>query len=70
MRRSEVAPPPGRAVLASYCPACGADLDDERAFVQEYWSADDQHFFCWCARCGVMCTVMVSEQVVSYEPEH
>lgn len=63
-------PRPGNDASACFCPACGAGLDDPRAFVQEYWSADDQHFFCWCARCGVMCTVTLREQVLSYEPEH
>jgi ribosomal protein S27AE len=58
------------ATRVQFCPSCGSDLTDERAFVQEYWSAADQNFFCWCPRCGVMCTVTLSERVISHEPEH
>ena len=49
---------------------CAADLAADRAFVQEFWSAADQNFLCWCPDCGTMCTVSLSDRVLSHEPEH
>jgi hypothetical protein len=56
-------------VGVSFCPVCGAGLD-EPAFVQEYWVADDRQFLCWCHGCGTMSTVVLAAHVVSHEPEH
>jgi hypothetical protein len=53
-----------------FCPACAADLTSPRAFVQEFWSAADQLFFCWCPDCGAACTVSLGDRVLSHEPEH
>jgi hypothetical protein len=53
-----------------FCPVCGSDLGAARAFVQEYWSGQDQHFLCWCPTCRSMSTVTVSDRVVLSEPEH
>jgi ribosomal protein S27AE len=58
------------ATRVRFCPGCGADLTDPRAYVQEFWSAADQNFLCWCPRCGVTCTVVLREHLVAYEPEH
>lgn len=58
--------PVGPSVVVGHCPGCGAEL----AFVQEFWAADDRHFLCWCAGCELMCTVVVSPQLVATEPEH
>jgi len=55
---------------ARFCAGCGEPLDTARAFVQEYWAADRQNFFCWCPACGQQCTVSYSERMISYEPEH
>ena len=46
------------------------DLRDQRAFVQEYWSAREQNFLCWCPRCYSQCTVTISDRVILSEPEH
>jgi hypothetical protein len=54
----------------TYCPGCGASLDDGAAFVQEFWAGDDRNFLCWCAGCGLICTVVISPRVTSHEPEH
>jgi hypothetical protein len=54
----------------AFCPVCAADLAAARAFVQEFWSAADQNFFCWCPDCGTTCTVSLSDRVISQEPEH
>lgn len=53
----------------TYCPGCGERLAD-RAFVQEFWTADDRRFLCWCPGCELMCTVVLSPQLVGTEPEH
>ena len=58
----------GRAV--AWCPVCGRDLRDERGFVQEYWSAEERNFLCWCPQCSSQCTVTVSDRVILSEPEH
>lgn len=58
----------GRTV--SWCPVCGRDLRDQRGFVQEYWSAREQNFLCWCPDCSSQCTVTVSDRVILSEPEH
>lgn len=53
-----------------WCPVCGRDLSDQRGFVQEYWTAQEQNFLCWCPRCSTQSTVIVSDRVVLTEPEH
>lgn len=54
----------------AWCPVCGRDLRDQRAFVQEYWSAQEQNFLCWCPRCSSQSTVTISDRVILSEPEH
>jgi len=54
----------------SFCPGCGARLDAPASFVQEFWAQDDRNFLCWCAGCGLMCTVVVSPRLMGHEPEH
>jgi hypothetical protein len=49
-----------------FCPGCGRPEPD---FVQEYWVADARHLVCWCAGCGLMCTVVLGS-MVGTEPEH
>ena len=49
-----------------FCPGCGRGDPD---FVQEYWVAADRHVVCWCAGCGLMCTVVLGA-LVGTEPEH
>jgi hypothetical protein len=61
-------PRPGAGV--THCPGCGASLDNGAAFVQEFWAGDDRNFLCWCPGCGLLCTVVISARLVSYEPEH
>jgi len=51
--------------VINYCPGCGVAPE----FVQEYWVADDRHVVLWCARCGLMCTVILGA-LVGTEPEH
>ena len=60
--------PPGPA--ARYCPGCGQPLGATRAFVQEYWSAYEQNFVCWCPGCRQQCTVSYGERLVGFEVEH
>jgi len=36
----------------------------------EFRAGHDRNFLCWCAGCGLMCTVVVSPRLVSHEPEH
>lgn len=50
----------------NHCPRCGT----EPGFVQEYWTGADRNFLCWCPRCELMCTVVLSPQLVGTEPEH
>jgi hypothetical protein len=37
---------------------------------REFWAGEELNFLCWCAGCGLMCTVVVSSRLVSHEPEH
>ena len=64
-----------------FCPGCGAGLHEGLApggdarhaaasLVQEFWVGADRHFLCWCAGCGMLCTVVLSARLVSHEPEH
>jgi hypothetical protein len=57
-------------VSVGFCPGCGARLTAGAAFVQEFWSGEDRNYLCWCADCGLMCTVVISSRLVSVEPEH
>jgi hypothetical protein len=52
--------------VVRFCPGCGRG---DPAFVQEYWVAADRHVVCWCAGCGLMCTVVLGA-LVGTEPEH
>jgi hypothetical protein len=61
-------PPAGAAV--THCPGCGAALTGPAAFVQEFWSAAERNFVCWCPGCGLMCTVMIADRLLGYEPAH
>lgn len=54
----------------THCPGCGACLDSPAAFVQEFWASADRNFLCWCPGCGLMCTVVISDRLLSHEPEH
>ena len=54
----------------TFCPGCGASLAGDAAFVQEFWAGEDRNFLCWCARCGLMCTVVIGARLVSHEPSH
>jgi hypothetical protein len=56
--------------MIGHCPGCGAGLGGSAAFVQEFWAGDDRNFLCWCPACHLMCTVVVSDRLVSHEPEH
>lgn len=51
-----------------FCPGCGAQLA-EASFLQEYWVAQDRHILCWCAACGLTCTVVLGA-LVGTEPKH
>lgn len=53
----------------AFCPGCGASLAGA-SFAQEYWVAADRHVVCWCAACGLMCTVVLTAALVGTEPEH
>jgi hypothetical protein len=53
-----------------FLPGCGACLRAGAAFVQEFWAGEDRNFLCWCAGCGLMCTVVISSRLVSDQPEH
>lgn len=53
-----------------YCPSCGASLESPQGFVHEYWVCDDRHFHTWCPACLFLCTVVLSRQITSHEPEH
>jgi hypothetical protein len=57
-------------MTVGFCPGCGADLSSGTGFVQEFWSGEDQNFLCWCAGCGLMCTVVISARLLSHEPGH
>lgn len=54
----------------NFCPGCGASLDAEASFVQEFWSGADRNFLCWCATCDLLSTVVLPAMIVSHEPEH
>jgi hypothetical protein len=54
----------------SFCPGCGASLDADASFVQEFWSGADRNFLCWCAACDLLSTVVLPAMIVSHEPEH
>jgi len=38
--------------------------------VQEFWADADRNFLCWCPGCGLMCTVVISDRLLSHEPAH
>jgi hypothetical protein len=63
-------PPADRPAGVTHCPGCGAALTAPAAFVQEFWSAADRNFLCWCPGCGLMCTVLIGDRLVSHEPGH
>ena len=54
--------------LIRFCPSCGARLE-AASFQQEYWVAEERHVVCWCAPCGLMCTIVLGA-LVGTEPEH
>lgn len=53
-----------------YCPSCGTSLERPAGFVHEYWVTEDRLFHCWCPECYFLCTVVLSSQIASHEPEH
>ena len=64
-------PPTLRAAPAvTHCPGCGAALAGPAAFVCEFWSAAERTFVCWCPGCGLMCTVVIGDRLLSHEPGH
>lgn len=54
----------------AYCPGCGVRLDSPAAFMQEFWADADRHFLCWYPGCGLMCTVVISDRLLSHKPGH
>ena len=63
-------PPADRPAGVTHCPGCGTALTGPAAFVQEFWSAAERNFVCWCPGCGLMCTVVIGDRLLSHEPEH
>jgi len=50
-----------------HCPYCGNSLKENNSFIAEYWSAEQNIFFCWCHQCGWRGEVIKIDQVIASE---
>ncbi len=54
-----------------FCPSCAQPMAVEgRGIATEYWAAEDRVFVCWCGACGWRGDIVLSDQIVVFEPEH